>query len=156
MWLCNFWLHWCLTHVAGDLNETYYVGNVDEESKRLVQCTYECLEKAISIGMCWMYEICEYLKSQRISFPFLILLKHLLWYTSSISISNSLEIRTILPAEEKLIFLLLSVKPGIRFREIGEVINRHASMSGFSVVIYYLNLHFFSISIFWKGLDSFY
>lgn len=96
------------------------------------------------------------LKSQRISFPFLILLKHLLWYTSSISISNSLGIWTILPAEEKLIFLLLSVKPGIRFREIGEVINRHASMSGFSVVIYYLNLHFFSISIFWKGLDSFY
>ncbi|KAB1225287.1 Methionine aminopeptidase 1A [Morella rubra] len=61
--------------VHGDLNETYFVGNVDEESKRLVQCTYECLDKAISI-----------------------------------------------------------VKPGVRFREIGEVINRHASMSGFSVV----------------------
>ncbi|KAL0379678.1 UNVERIFIED_CONTAM: Methionine aminopeptidase 1A [Sesamum angustifolium] len=27
--------------------------------------------------------------------------------------------------------VLLSVKPGVRFREIGEVINRHASMSGF-------------------------
>ncbi|KAI8545359.1 hypothetical protein RHMOL_Rhmol07G0033900 [Rhododendron molle] len=27
-----------------------------------------------------------------------------------------------------------SVKPGVRFREIGEVINRHASMAGFSVV----------------------
>ncbi|KAG5069377.1 hypothetical protein JHK85_001754 [Glycine max] len=61
--------------VHGDLNETYFVGNVDEESLQLVKCTYECLEKAISI-----------------------------------------------------------VKPGIRFREIGEVINRHASMSGFSVV----------------------
>ncbi|PKI70407.1 hypothetical protein CRG98_009182 [Punica granatum] len=61
--------------VHGDLNETYFVGNVDETSKQLVQCTYECLEKAIAI-----------------------------------------------------------VKPGVRFREIGEVINRHASMSGFSVV----------------------
>ncbi|XP_060218873.1 methionine aminopeptidase 1A [Lycium barbarum] len=61
--------------VHGDLNETFFVGNVDEASQRLVQCTYECLEKAISI-----------------------------------------------------------VKPGVRFREIGEVINRHASMSGFSVV----------------------
>ncbi|KAE9610759.1 putative methionyl aminopeptidase [Lupinus albus] len=61
--------------VHGDLNETYFVGNVDEESRQLVKCTYECLEKAISI-----------------------------------------------------------VKPGVRFREIGEVINRHASMSGFSVV----------------------
>ncbi|GLT64267.1 hypothetical protein SLA2020_367710 [Shorea laevis] len=61
--------------VHGDLNETFFVGSVDEESQRLVQCTYECLEKAISI-----------------------------------------------------------VKPGVRFREIGEVINRHATMSGFSVV----------------------
>ncbi|KAM1504081.1 hypothetical protein ACFX1X_000234 [Malus domestica] len=26
------------------------------------------------------------------------------------------------------------VKPGMRFREVGEVINRHATMSGFSVV----------------------
>ncbi|RVX01062.1 Methionine aminopeptidase 1A [Vitis vinifera] len=62
--------------VHGDLNETYFVGEVDEASRRLVQCTYECLEKAISI-----------------------------------------------------------VKPGVRFREIGEVINRHATMSGLSVVI---------------------
>lgn len=61
--------------VHGDLNETYFVGNVDETSRKLIQCTYECLEKAISI-----------------------------------------------------------VKPGVRFREIGEVINRHASMSGFPVV----------------------
>ncbi|XP_044491726.1 methionine aminopeptidase 1A-like isoform X4 [Mangifera indica] len=63
--------------VHGDLNETYFVGNVDELSRQLVQCTYECLEKAISI-----------------------------------------------------------VKPGVRFREIGEVINRHAVMSGFSVKSY--------------------
>ncbi|XP_071931398.1 methionine aminopeptidase 1A isoform X2 [Coffea arabica] len=62
-------------HIHGDLNETFFVGNVDEASQRLVQCTYECLEKAISI-----------------------------------------------------------VKPGVRFREVGEVINRHALMSGFSVV----------------------
>ncbi|KAM1252412.1 hypothetical protein ACFX13_041259 [Malus domestica] len=61
--------------VHGDLNETYFVGNVDEESQRLVQSTYESMEKAISI-----------------------------------------------------------IKPGMRFREVGEVINRHVTMSGFSVV----------------------
>ncbi|KAK1304980.1 Methionine aminopeptidase 1A [Acorus calamus] len=61
--------------VHGDLNETFFVGKVDEESQQLVKCTYECLEKSIAI-----------------------------------------------------------VKPGVRFREVGEVINRHASMSGFSVV----------------------
>lgn len=36
----------------GDLNETYFVGNVDEASRQLVKCTYECLEKAIAIGRC--------------------------------------------------------------------------------------------------------
>ncbi|KMZ74959.1 Methionine aminopeptidase 1A, partial [Zostera marina] len=65
----------CYNGVHGDLNETYFVGNVDDSSKKLVRATYECLEKAISI-----------------------------------------------------------VKPGVRFREIGEVINRHASMSGLTVV----------------------
>ncbi|CAF1806009.1 hypothetical protein HID58_058449 [Brassica napus] len=59
----------------GDLNETCFVGNVDEASRQLVKCTYGCLEKAIAI-----------------------------------------------------------VKPGIRFREIGEIVNRHATMSGLSVV----------------------
>lgn len=59
----------------GDLNETFFVGKVDETSEKLVRCTYECLEKAIAI-----------------------------------------------------------VKPGIRYREVGEVINRHACLSGFSVV----------------------
>lgn len=32
-----------------DLNETYFVGNVDEKSKFLVQASYDCLQKAISI-----------------------------------------------------------------------------------------------------------
>ncbi|KAG5538606.1 hypothetical protein RHGRI_019241 [Rhododendron griersonianum] len=41
--------------VHGDLNETFFVGNVDEASRQLVQCTYECLEKAIAIGMFRLY-----------------------------------------------------------------------------------------------------
>ncbi|KAG2326220.1 hypothetical protein Bca52824_008948 [Brassica carinata] len=65
----------CYKGCHGDLNETYFVGNVDEASRQLVKCTYECLEKAIAI-----------------------------------------------------------VKPGVRFREIGEIVNRHATMSGLSVV----------------------
>ena len=44
-----------MTLYAGDLNETYFVGNVDEESRRLVQCTYESLEKAIAIGIFKLY-----------------------------------------------------------------------------------------------------
>ena len=31
-----------------DLNETFLVGNVDEDSRRLVECAYECLRAAIA------------------------------------------------------------------------------------------------------------
>ena len=34
----------------GDLNETFYVGEVDEGAKKLVQTTYECLMQAIDSG----------------------------------------------------------------------------------------------------------
>ncbi|XP_010786569.1 methionine aminopeptidase 1, partial [Notothenia coriiceps] len=59
----------------GDLNETFYVGEVEEEAKKLVQTTYECLMQAID-----------------------------------------------------------SVKPGIRYRELGNIIQKHAQANGFSVV----------------------
>ena len=35
----------------GDLNETFFVGEVDEESKQLVKVTYECISQAISAGI---------------------------------------------------------------------------------------------------------
>lgn len=59
----------------GDLNETFFVGNVKEEHKKLVQVTHEALSKAIEI-----------------------------------------------------------VKPGERYREIGNVIQKHVTQFGFSVV----------------------
>ena len=34
----------------GDLNETFFVGNVDDESRKLVQTAYECMMKGIAIG----------------------------------------------------------------------------------------------------------
>ena len=33
-----------------DLNETYFVGNVDADSKRVVQTAYESLAAAVAIG----------------------------------------------------------------------------------------------------------
>lgn len=59
----------------GDLNETFFVGNVSEQHRRLVRTTFECLEKAIGI-----------------------------------------------------------VKPGQRYREIGNIIEKHARSNGFNVV----------------------
>lgn len=59
----------------GDLNETFFVGEVDEESKKLVKITHECLAEAIKI-----------------------------------------------------------VKPGVRYREVGNVIQKHANNHGLSVV----------------------
>ncbi len=40
----------CHRGFHGDLNETFFVGNVDEESKKLVRVTYECLDQAIEQG----------------------------------------------------------------------------------------------------------
>lgn len=61
----------------GDLNETLFVGkNVNEKTKKLVNNTWECLEKAIKE----------------------------------------------------------CVKPGVRYREVGNVIQKHAQSEGFSVV----------------------
>ncbi|XP_055548152.1 methionine aminopeptidase 1 [Wyeomyia smithii] len=59
----------------GDLNETFFVSNVKDEHKKLVQVTYEALSKAIAI-----------------------------------------------------------VKPGERYREIGNVIQKHVHAHGYSVV----------------------
>ncbi|KAH6945945.1 hypothetical protein HPB50_010908 [Hyalomma asiaticum] len=59
----------------GDLNETVFIGNVDESGRKLVQVTYECLSKAIE-----------------------------------------------------------AVQPGMRYREIGNIIQKHAQSHGFSVV----------------------
>jgi hypothetical protein len=41
-----------------------------------------------------------------------------------------------------------TVKPGVRFREVGEIINRHTSMSGLSVVGIRLALNYSFISLF--------
>ncbi|OWF55934.1 methionine aminopeptidase 1-like [Mizuhopecten yessoensis] len=59
----------------GDLNETFFVGNVDESSKSLVKTTYECLKLSID-----------------------------------------------------------EVKPGVRYREMGNIIQKHAQAHGYSVV----------------------
>ena len=59
----------------GDLNETFFVGNVTEKHKNLVKVTHECLMKAVQI-----------------------------------------------------------VKPGEKYREIGNVIQKHAQANGYSVV----------------------
>lgn len=47
------------------------------------------------------------------------------------------------------------VKPGVRFREVGEVISRHASMSGLSVVTLTSSLIQNSISLLWTPVVAF-
>ncbi|XP_078579694.1 methionine aminopeptidase 1-like isoform X1 [Branchiostoma floridae x Branchiostoma japonicum] len=65
----------CHRGFHGDLNETFFVGKVDDASKKLVRVTHECLTKAIE-----------------------------------------------------------AVKPGVRYREMGNIIQKHAQANGFSVV----------------------
>jgi methionyl aminopeptidase len=59
----------------GDLNETMFVGRVSDDAKKLVQVTYDCLQKAMAM-----------------------------------------------------------IKPGEKYREIGNVISKHAHAHGYSVV----------------------
>ncbi len=39
-----------IDYFIGDLNETLFVGEVSESAKKLVEVTWECLEKAIESG----------------------------------------------------------------------------------------------------------
>ena len=55
----------CHRGYHGDLNETFFVGNVDEKSKTLVRVTHECLCQAIDLGRshklpiyCWLGRNC--------------------------------------------------------------------------------------------------
>ena len=81
----------------GDLNETLFIGEVDEKSKQLTKVTYEALMKAIEIGELKFFKINFQINKKKIFFRFL-------------------------------------VKPGVKFREIGNVIQRHVSDYGYSVV----------------------
>lgn len=73
--LCNLDITVYHRGFHGDLNETFFVGEVKEEHKKLVKTTYEALSKAIEI-----------------------------------------------------------VKPGEKYREIGNVIQKHVQKNGYSVV----------------------
>ena len=58
----------CHRGYHGDLNETFFVGNVDEKSKTLVRVTHECLCQAIDLG-----------RSHKLSI-LLLIRKELLWH----------------------------------------------------------------------------
>nr|CAD7267192.1 unnamed protein product [Timema shepardi] len=73
----------------GDLNETFLVGDVSPEAKKLVRVTSECLSKSIDIDLVMTF-VC--------------------------------------------LTFILPVKPGEKYREIGNVIQKHAQSHGFSVV----------------------
>lgn len=40
----------CHRGYHGDLNETFFIGNVSKVAKKLVNVTWECLEKSINTG----------------------------------------------------------------------------------------------------------
>lgn len=50
LFLCAVDITVCHNGFHGDLNETFFVGEVDDASKMLVQTAYECMMKGIAIG----------------------------------------------------------------------------------------------------------
>ena len=119
----NFWRHVYIMRLLmivdittyhggfhGDLNETFFVGNVDEKSRKLVRTTHECLQKATALSMWkrnWFHRISIYMY------------KHY---------SHVYNIRR-MPSR-----FVRTVKPGMKYRDIGDVIQKHAQANGFSVV----------------------
>ena len=91
----------------GDLNETMFVGKVDEASGHLVQTAYDCMTKAIEIGSFFPQHF-ECISSIYIS-PCIIL--------CAIVLST-----------------LSAVRPGVKYRDVGNVIQKHAQTNGCSVV----------------------
>jgi methionyl aminopeptidase len=83
----------------GDLNETFLVGdNVGKTARRLVNNTWECLQKAIQEG-----ELNKEVQLKGV------------WLVDSLVGG-------------------VAVKPGTKYRDIGNVIQKHAQSQGFSVV----------------------
>ncbi|VDD75605.1 unnamed protein product [Mesocestoides corti] len=89
----------------GDVNETVFVGTPDETSIRLVKTTYNCLAKSMD--------------ADQVDLP------STTTTTSSSSSSSSLSLS---PSPFK------TVRVGVRYRDMGDVISHHANLGGFSVV----------------------
>lgn len=85
----------CHRGYHGDLNETFFIGNVSKTAEKLVNVTWECLEKAINAG----------------KIIILLIIMNLL-----------------------IIFSYFTVQPGEKYRELGNIIHKHAQSNGFSVV----------------------
>ncbi len=129
------------------------VGEVDEGVKRLVQTTYECLMQAIDSG--------EYESTFKQHYQFNSMLCELdiwpRWYSTvswwGLGLGTAvvqyvclmwctlMTFRGQTYTEvylcwdlKKLVSVLCLVKPGIRYRELGNIIQKHAQASGFSVV----------------------
>ena len=109
-----------------DLNETFFVGNVDDGSRKLVEIAYECMMKGIAIGELYSFSL-TFLPSVHLPSPFP------LFPFPSLS-PPSLAPSFPLPHPRIDLSLLLTVRPGEKYRNIGNEIQRHAQANGFSVV----------------------
>jgi methionyl aminopeptidase len=94
-----------------DLNETYLVGNVDAEGRALVKNTYECLMHAIAECeprcVCELFIVCWTPPPPP---------THTHTHTRAYGLSR------------------VEGKPGVRYRDIGAIISKHAATANFSVV----------------------
>jgi methionine aminopeptidase len=48
--ICNIDVSTYHNGVHGDLNETYFIGTVDSDGRRVVETAKQCMDKAIEIG----------------------------------------------------------------------------------------------------------
>lgn len=142
-----------------DLNETYFVGTVDEKSRHLVQATYECMMKGIEIGMSSssIHQSITIISHPKANAPF-ISAHHLInsssyplpchitshqpsishpvisYQSSAISHQPSPSHTSLTHHHSLICVLRATVKPGVLYREVGNCIQKHAQANGLSVV----------------------
>ena len=131
----------------GDLNETFVVGEVDDDSKRLIRTTLEaskCLFCLVIVGKAsspcgpahasWCRLRCRICKTfwtvlckalRRLCALCAPLLPH------TCNVSRLKQTHVLLQALQKAID---AVKPGVRYREMGDIISQHVGLQGYQVV----------------------
>ena len=109
----------------GDLNETFVVGEVDAASKKLVKARpfhlVTCLTRSICHGLVGVHRS-VHSSASCVSCVYM----QLVMSTALLQVTY-----------ECLMKAIAAVKPGMRYRDVGDIISKHALKNGFSVITSY-------------------
>lgn len=116
----------------GDLNETYLCGNVDEEGRKLVDGTRKCLEEGGLSGVCICVHVC--VRMYVCACYDVVIAHHVLSPSDSHQAWYGNDCVCVVHFVFSDTPQTLTVRPGTRYRELGDIIQKIATQNGHSVV----------------------